>query len=126
MNNFTPLHFDIAKVLIDCANKRQLISYSELCKRIGYGNCRKIGSYIDPVTKFTYEVTYNKNKGSGVFISAIVVLKGTDKPSSGFIPMYRERTSDHTHSDDYIIKSQQERVFNEVWSNLMNLMKQNQ
>lgn len=118
MDGFNAIYFNIANVLIECASKKQLISYSELCNRIGYGNYRKIGSYIDLVTKFTYEKY-------GVFISTIVVLKGTNKPSSGFMPMYRERTNDTKHKDSKIIKSQQEKVFNEDWSNLINLMKQN-
>lgn len=114
---WTELHINTAKILIEYASKKQFISYSELCKQVGYSNCRKIGTYIDPVTKFTYEKY-------GVFISAIVVLKGKNKPSSGFIPMYRERTSDHINSDDCIIKSQQDSVFNEDWSDLVNLMQQ--
>lgn len=119
MNIFNKTHIDIAKVLIECASKQKIISYSELCHRIGYSNCRKIGAYIDPVTKFTY-------KKYRVFISAIVVLKGTDKPSSGFMPMYREITKDTTFKNYEIIKSQQEKVFDTDWSNLLNLMKQEQ
>ena len=118
-NNYEQLYtftFWNSKSSYRLCKKKQLISYSELCKRVGYGSCRRIGAYIDPVTKFTYDEY-------GVFISAIVVLKGTDKPSSGFIPMYLERTSDYENGD--IIKSQQEKVFTEDWSNLIKLMKQN-
>lgn len=40
---FTDLHYSIAKELIFCANENELISYKELCNRVGYGGIRKIG-----------------------------------------------------------------------------------
>lgn len=114
---FTDLHYSIAKELIFCASKNKLISYKELCNRVGYGGIRKIGIYLDPISKFTY-FHY------GIFISSIVVRSGTTKNGHGFINMYRTITGDRKSAENEIATVQREKVFKQDWSALLDEMKQ--
>lgn len=116
------LHIDIAKVLIECAKDKQVISYSELCNRTGYGSPENMGKVLDPLTKFTYK------NDDGIFISVLVVQKETlnsnlAKPGEKFFEMYRDFTNDFKISDNDIVLSQREKVYSHDWSNLTDLIK---
>lgn len=116
------LHINIAKVLIECAKNKQVISYSELCNRTGYGSPENMGKVLDPLTKFTYK---NDN---GIFISVLVVRKDTLNsslaiPGMKFFEMYRDFTNDFKISDNDIVLSQREKAYNHDWSNLTDLIR---
>ena len=91
---FSDLHYSIARELISCANKHELIAYKDLCEKINYGGVRKIGVYLDPISKFTYS-------HYGIFISSIVILKGTEND---------------------IEEAQREKVYEQDWSTLIEEM----
>lgn len=111
------LHIHIANVLIDCAKNKNVISYSELCKKVGYGSPENIGKVLDPLTKFTY-IFFDKT-----FISVLVVRKDTlkddvPKPGNKFFEMYREMEDDFETSDNDIVLKQRIKAFNNDWSDL--------
>lgn len=112
---FSDLHCSIARELISCANKHELIAYKDLCEKINYGGVRKIGVYLDPISKFTYS-------HYGIFISSIVILKGTEKNGQGFIKMYRSVTGDYATPESDIEEAQREKVYEQDWSTLIKEM----
>lgn len=112
---FSDLHYSIARELISCANKHELIAYKDLCEKINYGGVRKIGVYLDPISKFTYS-------HYGIFISSIVILKGTEKNGQGFIKMYRSVTGDYATPESDIEEAQREKVYEQDWSTLIEEM----
>lgn len=116
------IHIDIAKVLIECAKNKQVISYSELCSLTGYGSPENMGKVLDPLTKFTYDNCNN------TFISVLVVRKDTinsklAKPGIKFFEMYRDFTNDFKISDNDIVLSQREKAYNHDWNNLTDLIR---
>lgn len=119
LNDF---HIKIAKVLIECAKNKQVISYSELCNRTGYGSPENMGKVLDPLTKFTYDNCNN------IFISVLVVRKDTLNssfaiPGMKFFEMYRDFTNDFKISDNDIVLSQREKAYSHDWSNLIDLIR---
>lgn len=116
---FSDLHYSIARELISCANKHELIAYKDLCEKINYGGVRKIGVYLDPISKFTYS-------HYGIFISSIVILKGTEKNGQGFIKMYRSVTGDYATPESDIEEAQREKVYEQDWSTLIKEMQQSE
>ena len=112
---FSDLHYSIARELISCANKHELIAYKDFCEKINYGGVRKIGVYLDPISKFTYS-------HYGIFISSIVILKGTEKNGQGFIKMYRLVTGDYATPESDIEEAQREKVYEQDWSTLIEEM----
>lgn len=116
------IHINIAKVLIECAKNKQVISYSELCNRTGYGSPENMGKVLDPLTKFTYDNCNN------TFISVLVVRKDTLNsslaiPGMKFFEMYRDFTNDFKISDNDIVLSQREKAYSYDWSNLTDLIR---
>ena len=109
---FSDLHYSIARELISCANKHELIAYKDLCEKINYGGVRKIGVYLDPISKFTYS-------HYGIFISSIVILKGTEKNGQGFIKMYRLVTGDYATPESDIEEAQREKVYDRTGRHLL-------
>lgn len=112
---FSDLHYSIARELISCANKHELIAYKDLCEKINYGGVRKIGVYLDPISKFTY-FHY------GIFIFSIVIRKGTKQNGQGFIKMYRSITGDNETPESDIEEAQREKVYEQDWSTLIKEM----
>ena len=114
---FSDLHYSIARELISCASKHELIAYKDLCERINYGGVRRIGVYLDPISKFTY-FHY------GIFISSIEIRKGTKQNGQGFIKMYRSVTGDYKTPESDIEEAQREKVYEQDWSTLIKEMQQ--
>lgn len=117
MKKWNSLHLDIANVLMDCAEKKKTVCYSDLCDRLGLSR-RNIGEEIEKVSLLTYE-RYE------IFISVLVVLKETQDnnpmPSSGFYPMYSRKCGKPSNFDE-VIKTQQEKAFAQDWSDLPDLI----
>lgn len=116
------LHILIVEVLIEYAKNKDVISYSELCNRTGYGSPENMGKVLDPLTKFTYDNCNN------IFISALVVRKDTmnsrlAKPGVKFFEMCRNKIEYVNKSDDEIVIEQRNKIFKYNWSNLPNLVR---
>lgn len=116
MTPISSIHFAIADVLMDCAAKKKLITYKELCEKVAYPYPRRMGAVIDPLTKFTYE-------NYGVFLSALVYKKETAAnetplPGKGFFRMYEDICGKTAKTPEQIVAEQRKKVFAVDWSNL--------
>ncbi len=123
MEKLNAIHEDIAEVLMDCASKNKVISYGDLCKKVGFSNPRKMGAVLDPLTKFTHDL-YD------IFISVLVVLSETEDdelpmPGDGFFAMYNEKKPKNILSKEEIVKAQRLLAFNQDWSGLPDLIRKN-
>lgn len=122
MKKFNSLHFDIADVLIDCAKNKKTICYSDLCEKVQYPSLHQIGKELEKISLFTYEKY-------GVFLSVLVVQKETQNsdnptPSSGFFTMYLEKYNKPNLNLTDEVRTQREKAFNQDWSELLNLMRE--
>lgn len=122
MKKFNSLHLDIADILINCSKNRTTICYSDLCKKVHYPSLHQIGKELEKISLFTYE-KYR------VFLSVLVVQKETQDsdnptPSSGFFTMYLEKNNKPNLNLTDEVRIQREKVFNQDWSGLLDLMRE--
>lgn len=123
MEKLNLLHQKIADVLMECASKNEVISYGDLCDKVGFSNPRKMGAVLDPLTKLTFDLY-------GIFISVLVVRNETQNdalpmPGDGFFTMYNYIMSKNILSKEEIVKAQREMAFNQDWSGLPDLIRKN-
>lgn len=121
MGKLSALHIDIAEKLIGCAKKRETICYEKLCEQVNYPSPHAVGRELGVLSEFTYEKY-------GIFISVLVVLKETQNsnnpiPSSGFFTMYDAICGKPSISMDKVVELQREKVFNQDWSDLPDLIR---
>ena len=123
MKTINEIHLKIAKELIKCAQSNSVISYTELCERIGSGSPRRMGPKLEQVSLLTYEMT------GKIFLSVLVVLKETKTssnphPGSGFLPMYDRVCKRNNMSDEEVIRAQRQLAYEQDWSGLIPFMEQ--
>ena len=123
MEKLNLFHQKIADVLMECASKNEVISYGDLCDKVGFSNPRKMGAVLDPLTKLTYD-------SYGIFISVLVVHSENKydelpMPGDGFFAMYNEKNPKNILGKEEIVKAQRELAFNQDWSGLLDLIRKN-
>lgn len=120
MTQMNSLHVDIATELAQCAKDKTVISYGELCQRVGYPSARTIGRELEKISLLTYEKC-------GVFLSVLVVNKDTinrpiPMPGNGFFSMYYA-ISNNNIDRKQAVQQQRTRAYQQSWTDLPDIIR---
>ena len=121
MSNLKSLHIDMANVLIECAKRKETISYKDLGIAVEYTKpLVTMGRELEEISMRTF-ARY------GIFLSALVVQKemkqrGMLLCGDGFYTMYIRECPNDTRSRFIIENEQREKIYAQDWCNLLDML----